>query len=396
MFILILQILMPTIMIRKNISPFLVRNKERIVLRWDKLMRNLRGYFLDIKVILAIPQLSHFANSKLKKDKDKLLIGILREGGIGDRMTLGAFATAVKRKSPNSHITAITNNSIDPLVRYPEIDKTILHHSTPWESVAKYHERRYDIFYDLKYIPKVTVNNKGLNGYQKGVDFYFAKYSHIYRGTHGHCIPETLGQLNKNSIDFLCECACLDGGQKDLSFPLIMQDYGIFGTLPFDRYITVNNGDFSGRGNKCWPTKNWIELAEKIIKSGLGIVQIGIERDEYIENCYDLRGKTNIYEAGAIIKNGMFHIDTEGGLVFIAKAVGKKSIVLFGPTYPNFFGLEKNINIRTTENICEPCCYFDRWYWTCHLSYKSCKAMETITPDQIFQEITKLFKMNLQ
>ena len=57
--------------------------------------------------------------------------------------------------------------------------------------------------------------------------------------------------------------------------------------------------------------------------------------------------------------------------------------------------LENNINIRTKEDICEPCCDQKDWYWTCHLGYKSCKAMETIKVEDVVQEITKITGLNI-
>lgn len=330
----------------------------------------------------------------LKSDKDVLTIGIVREGGIGDRMILGAFAVAVKRKFPNSHITAIVNNSIEPLTRHDAIDKMKLYKPVHWDKTEKNSKGRYDILYLLKYVPKVIVNKYSLNEYKKSVDEIFSRYSDIYYESHGHNIPRSLQSLKKNSIDFLCECACLEGGQRDLSIKLTANDNKILLNLQTNKYITIHNGDFRGRGNKCWPTDSWKELVKKMKKIGLSVVQLGVELDEFVEGSYDLRGKTTIYEAAAIIKQSLNHIDTEGGLVYLSKAVGQKSIVLFGPNYPGFFGLKGNINYRGGDDICETCCYKDGWWWECHLGYDSCKAMETITVEDVMQKVVKLREIN--
>jgi ADP-heptose:LPS heptosyltransferase len=380
--------------ITRSLFDIYLKNKERVVFRWKKLVIKLGGYFIDLKCILFVPQLSRFINYMLKPDKDILTIGIVREGGIGDRMILGVFAEAVKRKFPNSHITAIVNNSKEPLTRNNAINKVRLYKSVHWDKIEKINQYRYDILYLLKYVPKVIVNNASFNGYKKDVDNIFKQYSNIYNQSVGHNIPKHLQMLNKNSIDFLCQCACLDGGQKDLSLTLTQKENNFVKKLQIDKYVTINNGDFRGRGNKCWPTDRWKELVKKLKEIGLSAVQLGIKRDEYVEGSHDLREKTTIYEAAAIIKGGVFHIDTEGGFVFIAKAVGKRSVVLFGPTYVECFGLESNINIRTKEDFCDPCCDHHGWYWNCPLGYNSCKAMEAITPEDVFQEVLKLEAIN--
>jgi len=369
---------------------FFRKNKERVVFRWNKWIIRLRGYIIDLKCIFFIPQLSRFIDSTLKFDKDILTIGIVHDGGFGDRMTLGAFAVAVKRKFQNSHITAMVVLNKEPLTRHPAIDKVRLYKNLLWDKKEKYNKHRYDILYLLKYVPKVIVNKDGLNEYKESVDEMFSRYSDIYYESFGHNIPRSLQRLNKNSIDFLCECACLDGGQRDLSIKLTENDNKIINNLQIDEFITINNGDFRGRGNKCWPTVRWKELVKKLNEIGLTTVQVGLERDEFVEGTYDLRGKTTIYEAAAAMKRGLFHIDTEGGMVFVAKAVGKRSLVLFGPLYKEWFGLDNNINIRTKEDICDPCCDQKDWYWTCHLGYKSCKAMGTITVEDVVQEAVKL------
>lgn len=375
--------------LQKKFSHFFQKNKDRVVFRWNKLIIKLRGYFIDLKCILLIPQLYRFLVSKLKLDKDILSIGIHREGGIGDRMVLGAFVTAVKRKFPSSYITVVVNNSKDPLVRHPHIDKIKLIKKLQWDKLVKYLKHRYDIFYELRWVPKVFVNVNSLDDYKNSVSKIVEKYSYEYDYPDSSVTHRT---LKKNCIDLLCEYALLEGGQKDLFININESDKKLLKSLPFDGYITIKNGAFRGRKNKCWPTDNWDKLVEKIREIGPRVILLGSENDDYVDGCYDLRGKTTIYEAAAVIENSLLHIDTEGGLVYIASSVGKKAIVLFGPTYTDFFKIDGNINIRTKDDICEPCCDQDRWGSKCPIGYNSCQAMEAIYPDEVFTRVANELK----
>ena len=83
-------------------------------------------------------------------------------------------------------------------------------------------------------------------------------------------------------------------------------------------------------------------------------------------------------------------------MVYLSKAVGQKSIVLFGPNYPGFFGLKGNIHYRGGDDICEPCCYKDGWWWECHLGYDSCKAMEAIASEKVFQILINKLKLGMK
>ena len=54
-----------------------------------------------------------------------------------------------------------------------------------------------------------------------------------------------------------------------------------------------------------------------------------------------------------MIKHGLCHIDTEGGLVHLANAVHGRCVVLFGPTPVEFFGYPQNINLEPSG--CKAC-----------------------------------------
>ena len=54
-----------------------------------------------------------------------------------------------------------------------------------------------------------------------------------------------------------------------------------------------------------------------------------------------------------VLKNTLFHLDIEGGLVHIATQLGTKCIVLFGPTVKEYYGYEENINISV--GTCHNC-----------------------------------------
>lgn len=127
------------------------------------------------------------------------------------------------------------------------------------------------------------------------------------------------------------------------------------------RFITFNTGfgDLSGKpGNKdyvclkSWPVEYWEEFIYKI---GVPCVQIGAG-----PSCVPINGaalnlidKLTIKESAEVMRKGLFHIDMEGGLSILNQHLGKKSVVLFGPTAIENQGRSFNLNIRS--NVCSPC-----------------------------------------
>jgi 2-polyprenyl-3-methyl-5-hydroxy-6-metoxy-1,4-benzoquinol methylase len=50
-----------------------------------------------------------------------------------------------------------------------------------------------------------------------------------------------------------------------------------------------------------------------------------------------------------VIKHAACHLDTEGGLVHLARAVNRRSVVMFGPTPQGFFGYPHNNNLAPAK-----------------------------------------------
>lgn len=133
-------------------------------------------------------------------------------------------------------------------------------------------------------------------------------------------------------------------------------------------YITFHAGLGAERGyTKSYPPENWDKLISLLVKDFV-LVQVGGEEDKNLkiqnDKVLDLRGKTNLFQVAKVIKEAKFHIDCEGGLVHIAKAVRTKSIVMFGATPIKFFGYQDNINIRAGS--CQNCWWVhDKWFISC-------------------------------
>lgn len=167
--------------------------------------------------------------------------------------------------------------------------------------------------------------------------------------------------------------------------------------LQKDKYITLQRGVniFSGTNEapKMWSLENFNKLVSLLKEKykGIKIIQLGesLDRCKPIDNVdLCLVGKTDWNDIKILLKNALYHIDGECGMVHLRKALtNKPSVVLFGPTPWEFFSYKNNINIHT--NACKHWCAAlnDNWQKKCILGTPKC--MQSITPEFVMQKISE-------
>lgn len=165
------------------------------------------------------------------------------------------------------------------------------------------------------------------------------------------------------------------------------------------RFVTVNNGYGRLSGNpldpnivctKAWSLKYWNEL---VLKIGVPCVQIGNG-----DSCFTMSGtvlnlvnKLSLKESAEIMKRALFHIDIEGGLVYLNQHLGGKSVVLFGSSAIENQGRSFNLNLRS--DYCSPCYEWGthRYRLTERKENLKCNArcMTELKPDYVIDQIYK-------
>lgn len=138
-------------------------------------------------------------------------------------------------------------------------------------------------------------------------------------------------------------------------------------------YITLHHGAdrfMSGRdglSTKNLPDSTWADIVSRCRAAGITTVQVGEAREPLVDGVdVDLRGKSSFSQTATILKYSSAHVDTEGGLVHLARSMGTKAVVAFGPTPVQFFGYAGNINIQ--PNDCGNCWWISsNWARRCPL-----------------------------
>lgn len=121
-------------------------------------------------------------------------------------------------------------------------------------------------------------------------------------------------------------------------------------------------------------------------KTDFNVVQIGAKSDNLLENVVDKRG-FQIRETASIIKNSICFIGLEGGLMHLAKAVDKDSIIIYGGFInPEISIYENNINVINLVE-CSPCFTSEKPLSKC----ETMLCMEGITSESVFEKIAQKY-----
>ena len=144
---------------------------------------------------------------------------------------------------------------------------------------------------------------------------------------------------------------------------------------------------------KIWPAEHFAKLSEKILGDGKQVVlaggpedtQLGEEITRLSPGVTDLTGKTSLRELGALIQHCTAYISGDTGPLFIASAMKRPLVAVYGPTRPDRTGPygSTGSTVITAPVPCAGCLK------------KRCAnrvCMQSITPEMVFNEYKKKVK----
>ncbi|MBQ8919077.1 MAG: lipopolysaccharide heptosyltransferase I [Acidaminococcaceae bacterium] len=144
---------------------------------------------------------------------------------------------------------------------------------------------------------------------------------------------------------------------------------------------------------KKWPAENFAALAAMILADGKHAVlaggpedvPLGAEIARQAPGTVDLTGKTSLRELGALIQHCDAYISGDTGPLFIAAAMKRPLVALYGPTRPDRTGPygSNDATILTAPVPCAGCLKKHCDTWIC---------MKSITPETVFAEYKKKVK----
>ncbi|MCA6069882.1 MAG: hypothetical protein LE180_02005 [Endomicrobium sp.] len=347
----------------------------------------------------SLKKLEHFTKSLFRSFFKLVAVFLLRKnvtyvaftisGGLGDMIRERSVVTEITKMFPKVVIDIYNKKACSVLrdiknIRFfLDVDLIVLT------------KKRYDIVFTLPLSYQAKVQNLVHVKY----DSYKLEVNRVLKnlGDYNKCF--TLNSKVKLHYVSMQKAKAGVDNVKDVSLSIYHKKMNLekFGITKNIKYITFQYG-FGGRGNnddpKCWRVEYWEKLLH-ILKGKLKntkIIQVGISDYHFQEVDINAAKKTSLNELCNILKSSLLHIDIDGACTHIAKAVGTKSVVIFGPTDAEYIGYQENINI--TSSLCRSCyCITDNDYWgKCLLGYDKSLCMDSIAPEFVAEKAVEYLK----
>ena len=316
-------------------------------------------------------------------------------GGVGDAVNQAYYIKAFKEYFGDKVVIDILSRKRDF-----EANSYIFNQLNCVENVIKNNSKNYDLLITLTRFPKVIYFNKNrlsnnLFKYVEYLDQFYKEKTVLFNNDYiGRYYCQSNGYTRKTQADI---GGILNVKDVKLKFNSLENDLDVINKfhLP-SQYITLQTGsgyhfDDVKNETRQWPVEYYNELCLLLKQTypKYFIVQIGKIYQAKIKNVdIDLRGKTSFAELISILKCSKLHISQEGGMPILRSVLSEhKSVVLFGPTDEEFFGIKGNINI--SKRNCVGCCEWltKDWMKKCIKTGKCAECMQNILPNYVIKKI---------
>jgi len=311
-----------------------------------------------------------------KQAGDRLFIGVYKSGGIGDLMQQLAVCRAIRRKYPEAWIHVICRD-FGPdadgrpltanILRDQPVDGATFFPGVPWSTAVRAFYQDVDLFYEVQYA--VLTYNWVDAADQHAADLRLRPY--LRYTCDFPASSARLDETGETQWQMLARSSGLDVSEDDLFIRV--------GTVPDElkrkRFVVMHNWCGGTAMIKTASLRTMAEIAGRLKKQRIRVVQVGTPHDPPIRNADDWRG-LSINDTAAVIRRADLLIDIEGGLGYLARAVGTRRVAFFGPTPPSVFAFSTDIVLST--HACRPCWHHaPRWSVNCKKRHPVCLNMPT-------------------
>lgn len=323
------------------------------------------------------------------------------DGGLGDYILSARFIRDFMSEMKGARFDIFCEN--------PKIAKWIFKNIDGFESIIdkKIYSRHLGNFYAMVLkvfcypdVVCVNVDDKKIRSISSSIEFSIKNIRHIIQA-HPHLdgyLGDYCAMKGWRRYNYIHHCSGVEYGGHLLALDVDLESLGRF-DLNGAPYITISNGYDLGSicfehrdrkfSTKVYPHFEDIVKNIRIFYPNIQIIQIGDKSGKPILSAdKNLIGQTTLPEVAAILNGSLLHIDNEGGLVHLAKAMGTDSCVIFGPTSVDYFGYEGNINIAPRE--CGGCWWMEpNWMSVCVKGMDQPACMTSHHPEEIARLITQ-------
>ncbi|MGD9212620.1 MAG: glycosyltransferase family 9 protein [Desulfobacteraceae bacterium] len=324
-------------------------------------------------------------------EKKRLKLLIIRFSSFGDIILTTPVLAAIKAKYPHAVIDFLVMDKFaDAISGNPHIDNLILFEKKCHQGLAglvrfarKLRSNRYDQIIDLhaklrsiilSFFIRVPVFRYRKRRFYKtiGVKLRLMRYQ-----VDNSIVNNYFGAVQHLKISATKESLRFDYSQEDSEK-----------IAAYTGCVVLAPG--AANATKKWPVNYFAQLGcllkEKIII--LGGAEDAADGEEICrrvgDNCLNLAGKLTLKQSGALIARAKYIVCNDSGPFHMARGVGARAFVFFGPTDPNMFTFDRNTILIYAGLFCSPCSLHGDP--RCPLDHFNC--MVSLTPEKVFKIIS--------
>jgi heptosyltransferase-1 len=287
---------------------------------------------------------------------------VTRLSHLGDCVLTLPLVEALKQHWPNCRISwAMESPGPKLLAHHPAIDRIVQiprnYLKSPqqiWNLRRQLRAARIDIVLDPQSLTKSAMlgwlsgapYRIGFGGrYGKELSTWLNNYRVVPDEETTHLVDRSL-----RLVDFVAGKEPRPGVERTLHLPLTNEGtqwlaaQQLSGTVP-QRYVVLNPG--ASWPSKRWENSRWAEVAAQLVHDGTSVVVTwaGAEERAWAEEIVAEGGEgvflapdTTLPQLAALCHGSEYFLGCDTGPMHIAAAVGKRCVVLFGPTRPEDSG----------------------------------------------------------
>ncbi len=343
--------------------------------------------------------------STVERDENALNVGVYFGGGLGDYLIAANYFGYLKRFVGDAPVKFSLFAEKPGAARVAFVDPV---------AVPSFDPRRFDLFISTarfplvervdrarveRFCPKLTPLVDAYRAFEASQPLIFAR--------------QPLGDGIANAFSVVCGKSRLQqpdvggllgiGTDFDVEIPAPSDETAVLRKFGLDgkTFVTLNRGvdstSKSPESTKMWPLDYYVRLVADLKRAfpERTFVQLGVsaERSPRIEGVdVDLVGKTSLDEVKILLKRAASHIDGEGGMTHLRRAMkGGPSVVLFGPTEPALYGYPQNLNLRAP--YCRACEWADpNWSVVCPRTGGKAECMRLLTPEFVAEKVVEFWR----
>ncbi len=171
----------------------------------------------------------------------------------------------------------------------------------------------------------------------------------------------------RHLIVMMCEAVGIRGEVELRPFVVLSEEEKSAGKVASRPQIAMQTSGLAARHpmrNKLWSHERFQAVANAL-KDDFDIVQLGAPSDPELHGALDLRGRTSVRQAAAILSASRLFLGLVTGLMHLARAVECRSVIVYGGReHPSQSGYSANENLYWS-GPCAPCwqrndCNYDR------------------------------------